>query len=138
MKKTIILLTICIACLFIINSCNKGTEYIKWKAEHSVIDYHEQNVIIHVKDLDINPDFAQSFSVGKPYFLEAVPEHHEKKTGRVVRHIYGPWFKVTIPPNPVKQIEVHFSENKTGEKRSMTLIAGGPSYGECMITQNPE
>lgn len=138
MKNKIFVEILCFLCLLIANSCNKGTEFIKWRADKSIIDYREQNVTIHVEDLDINPDFAQSFSVGEPYYLEAVPEHHEKNTGRVVRHIYGPWFKFTIPPNPVKQIEVHFSENKTGEQRSVTLIAGGPCYGKCVITQTSE
>ena len=136
MKKTIILLTICFASLFIINSCNKGTFYVNLIPEKSEIDYHAQTVIIRVERKNTTGvENSQNYSVGNPYFLGAVKDDQSKEDSKSTWYITGPWFKVTIPPVPVKKIKVEFSENDSGGNRIMTLISGGPYYGQCVITQ---
>ena len=139
MKKTIILLTICFASLFIINSCNKGSVDVNLNPEKSEIDYQAQTVIIHVsRKYHKGVDYSQFFSVGKPYFLKAVKDDPSKKYSKSTWSIVGPWFKVKIPLTPVKEIKVEFSENDSGEKRTMTLEADGPLSGSCSIIQNPK
>lgn len=139
MKKTIILLTICFASLFIINSCNKGAFFVNLIPEKSEIDYHAQTVIIRVERKNTTGvETSQNYRVGSPYFLDAFKDDPDKKDSQSTWSIIGPWFKVTIPPVPVKEIKVEFSENDTGGRRIVNLISGGPYYGRCTIIQNPE